>query len=172
MAVKKGVYFSIDSILAGGIILTVIVLASSFYLNEQPSLHLNYLSQDLVITLSTLTVEEIDNDYLNSLIEEGTITKLDNTVIEQIGEFWADDEMDLANMSASNVTELLVPDTMGFGIWINNETIYTRDLPIKRSLVSSKKIISGIAKGEVGGETRKNPPILWGPAVVEVRVWQ
>lgn len=169
---KKGIYFTIDSILAGGIILVVIVLASSFYINERPSFHLNYLSQDLVRTLSTLTVEEINNEYINDRISSGDITNLDNTVLEQIAEFWAEGNLEYANKTMSNVTELLVPDTIGFGMWINNETIYTRDLPIKRSLASSKKIISGIAKGEAGGETRKNPPTLGDPVIVEVRVWQ
>ena len=55
MGLKKGFFFTIDSILAGGIIFTVIVLASSVYVKEQPSFHLNYLSQDLIRTLSILT---------------------------------------------------------------------------------------------------------------------
>lgn len=169
--IKKGIYFTIDSIIAGGIILIVIVLASSFYLKEQPTIHLNYLAQDLTTILSTLTVEEIDNEYLDSLV--GTeITNTDNTVLEQIVEFWADDEMELANKSASNVTEQWISNIAGFGMWIDNETIYKRDLPIKRSLVSSKKIISGIKKGQIGGLTRKNPPTLLGPAIAEVRVWE
>lgn len=169
--IKKGIYFTIDSVIAGGIILVVIILASSFYLKEQPTIHLNYLAQDLTTVLSTLTVEEIDNAYLDSLV--GTeITNTDNTVLEQIVEFWANNKMDLADKSFRNVTGSFVSNTTGFGLWIDNENIYSRGIPIKRSLVSSKKFISGIKKGQIGGLTRKNPPTLLGPAIVEVRVWE
>ena len=168
---KKGIFFTIDSIIAAGIIFVVIVYASSFYVKEQPSFNLNYLSQDITKTLSTLTVKEIDNEYINERISSGDITNLDNTILEQISEFWADDQMVFANRTASNVTDLFVPDNIGFGIWIDKQTIYSRSTPITKSLVSSKKIISGIEKSQTTGETRKNPPILLGPVVVEVRIW-
>ena len=169
---KKGIYFAIDSILAGALILFVIVFASSFYVKEQPIFHINYLSQDLINTLSTITVSEIDNDYLNGLISSGDIENIDNTILEQIGEFWAGGELVLANKTTMNVTESLMPNSTGFGIWMDNETIYTRDIPLKKSLISSKKLISGISKGQTSGPNRKNPPTLWGPVVAEVRVWQ
>lgn len=168
--IKKGVFFTMDSILAAGIILLTIILASSSYLREQPSFHLNYLSQDLIKTLSTLTVEEINNGYLDSL--SSSDMDKDNTILEQIAEFWAANKLEYANKTTSNVTALFIPDTMGFGIWIDDEAIYTRDMPIKKSLVSSKKIISGVEKGKTSGLTRKNPPTLLGPVIVEVRVWQ
>ena len=169
---KKGIYFTLDSIIAGGIVLTVIALASSFYIKEPSNIHLNYLSGDLIKVLSTLTVEEVDNKYINSLISDGTITDLDNTILDQIGEFWANDDMVNANRTVSNVTEPWIPDAFGFGIWTDSKTIYKREIPIKKSLVSSKKMISGISKGHSQGpETRKEPPTLWGPAIVEVRVW-
>ena len=167
---KKGFFFTIDSILAGGIVLITIIFASSVYLSEQPIFHLNYLSQDLIRTLSTLTVEEINNEYLNSL-SPSDVDK-DNTILEQIAEFWADDNLEYANKTMSNVTDLFIPNTMGFGLWIDNEAIYTRDRPMEKSLVSSKKILSGVEKGKSGGLTRNNPPALFGPVIIEVRVWQ
>lgn len=172
---KKGVFFTIDSILAAGIIFAVIFFASSVYVKEQPIFHLNYLSQDLVRTLSILTVKEVNNEYLNERIANGDITNLDNTILQQIGEFWAEDTetgMEFVNKTVSNLTEAFVYNISGFGIWIDNEAIYTRDIPLKKSLISSKKIISGIEKEKTSGLTRKNPPTLFGPIVVEVRVWQ
>jgi len=168
---KKGVFFTIDSIIAAGIIFAVIIFSSSIYVKDQPSFHLNYLSQDLVKTLSTLTVEDANNEYINERIASGDITNLDNTVLEQISEFWADGNVEFANKTVSNVTESFVYNITGFGIWIENEAIYTRDMPLRKSLISSKKIISGVAKEQSTGETRKNPPTLLGPIIVEVRVW-
>lgn len=169
---KKGVYFTIDGVIAGGIILIVLVLASSFYAKEQPSTHLNFLSQDLIRVLSALTVDETDNIYINERISSGDITNLKNTILEQIGEFWADNEIEFANKTVQNLTEPFISNITGFGMWINNESIYQRSTPITSSLVSNKKIISGIAKGKTSGETRQDPPALWGPAIIEVRVWE
>lgn len=169
---KKGIYFTIDSIIAGGIILVVIMLASSFYVKEQSNIQINYLSQDLTRILSTLTVKEINNEYINSLIDDGTIKNKENSILKQIAEFWAENKLELAQKSFSNVTEPWMPNNIGFGLWVNNESVYTRNISIKKSLVSSKKIISGIKKGQVGTTTRQNPPTLFDPVIVEVRVWE
>ena len=169
---KKGMFFTIDGILAAGIVFATIIFASSFYAEEQPTFHINYLSQDLMDTLSAANVVDVNNGYINSLISDGTITNLKNTVADQIVEFWVEGDITKANKTASNITEPLVPDTSGFGVWIDNEAIYTRDRNITKSLMSSKKIISGIAKGQQTAETRNNPPTLFGPVVIEIRVWQ
>ncbi len=169
---KKGVFFTIDSILAAGIILITIIFASSLYAEEQPIFHLNYLSHDIINSLSAVTVGQSSNGYIQGLIEEETITNKGNTILEQVVEFWADEEIVLANKTAANVTALFVPDTMGFGVWIDNEAVYTRDMPIKKSLVSSKKVVTGAEKGKSIGLTRENLPTMLGPVVFEVRVWQ
>ena len=169
---RKCVYFTLDSIIAGAIILIVILLASSFYVEERTNIHLSYLSRDLIGVLSTTTVEDIDNDYINERISTGDITNLENTVLNQIAEFWADNEIEFANKTVQNVTLPWITNTTGFGMWIENESIYQKNVPIEKSLVSSKKIISGITKGKTGGLTRQNPPTLYGPVVVEVRAWQ
>jgi len=169
---KKGMFFTIDGILAAGIVFATIIFASSFYAEEQPTFHVSYMSKDLIDTLSAANVQEINNEYINSLIGDGTITNLDNTVLDQIVEFWADNDLARANKTASNVTIPLVHNTYGYSILVDDETIYSRDKPIVKSLTSSKKMISGIAKGQQTAETRNNPPNLFGPVIVEIRVWQ
>lgn len=169
---KKGVFFTIDSIIAAGIIFIVIISTSSSYVKEQPSFQINYISQDVISILSALNVVEANNEYINERIAGGDIENMDNTILEQIAEFWAEGQSEYANKTTSNVTGLFIPNTMSFGVWIDNEAVYTRDGAITKSLISSKKIISGIAKGQQTAETRENPPTLFGPVVVEVRVWQ
>ena len=122
--------------------------------------------------MSTLNVKEINNEYINSLILDGTIVDTNATVVKQIAEFWSSNDMVKASKSASNVTEPWVPSTIGMGMWINNELIYKRDMPLKKSLVTSKRMATGIAKGGQSSETRQSPPTLWGPAIVEVRLWE
>ncbi len=169
---KKGLFFTIDGILAAGIVFATIIFASSFYAEEQPTFHVSYLSQDIMDTLSAANVVEIDNDYIDSLIASGAITNLGNTVTDQIVEFWVEEDIEKANKTVSNVTASLIPGTSGFGVWIDGEAIYTRDRPITKSLASSRRIVSGVAKGQQTAETRNNPPTLFGPVIIEIRVWQ
>ncbi len=167
---KKGVFFTIDAIIAAGIIFSVVIFTSSLYVEAPPTIHLNYLSNDLISTLSTVTVGEINNEYINSL--DPSDVNRDNTVLKQIAELWASGELEKAKKTMSNVTALFIPDNIGFGLWIDDEAIYIKDMPIGKSLISTKKIISGVEKGKSTGETRKKPPTLLGPVIAEVRVWQ
>ena len=148
MAVKKAVFFTIDSLLASGIVIIAILLVSNFYFAEHQRVNVNYASQDLVRVFSTMTVGEVNNDYVESLIVSGSIINIDNTILEQIGQFWADSNIELAKNFSKNITEEIIPPQYGFSILVDGEEIYSRNLPIKKSLVSSRKLISGIAKAK------------------------
>jgi hypothetical protein len=173
MGLKKGVYFTTDAILAGGIVLTVILLISSFYSSQPSKSNVNYLSRDVTVVLSTIKVGDTKNQYIKEEIAGGSITNLDNTILEQIGEYWAAGDLDRANRTASNFTELWISNLTGIGIWINNQSVFNRGTPITRNLISTRKIISGVQYGEsFGSGTRADPPTLWGPIIAEVRAWE
>ena len=143
---KRGVFFTVDAVLASSIIVITIIAVSSFYVNEIKTETIDYLAHDLIRILTNLKVSEIENAYAAELIAEGNITRLHNTILEQIGEFWSEDEMVQASRFARNITEYLIPERLGVGIWVNEELIYSRNKPVTKGLVSSKKLISGIAK--------------------------
>ena len=148
MAVKKGIFFTIDSLLASGIVILAILLVSTFYINEHKKVNVGYASQDLVRVFSTLKIGEVDNEYVKSLIESGEITNKDNTIIEQIGDFWAQDKVDTAKRLTTNLTYQLIPANYGFSIFVDGEEIYSNSVPLKKALVSSRKLVSGIAKAQ------------------------
>ena len=143
---KRGVFFTIDAVLAASIIVMVIVLTSSYYVKETKTKNIDYMASDLVRVLTNIKVNEINNNYINDLVAGGNITRANNTILEQIGEFWSENEIDQASKFARNITEALIPNQFGVGIWVNEELIYSKNKPITRGLVSSKKLISGIAK--------------------------
>ena len=145
---KNAQFFTIDSLLAAGIVITAILLISNFYSVEQQRTNINYASQDLVRVFSTITIADSSNAYVKSLIASGQITNLNNTLIEQIGDFWAEGNVDLAKNFTKNLTEDIIPSNYGLSVLVNGEQIYSRNLPIKSALVSSRKIISGIAKAK------------------------
>lgn len=145
---KKAVFFTIDSLLASGIIIIAIMLVSNFYSAEQQKVNVNYASQDIVRVFSAMTVGEVNNDYIKSLISSGQITNINSTLIEQIGEFWASGNAELAMNFTKNLTEGIIPGNYGFKILVNDEEIYSRGIALKKSLVSSRRIVSGIAKAK------------------------
>jgi hypothetical protein len=153
MSKKKGIFFTVDAILAASVLLVLILLVSKYYISEPDKTQASFFSQDLVKVFTNMKVIDLDNDYVKGLIANGVITKTNNTILEQIGEFWAENELELAENFTRNVTGSLIPDNFGIGVYvfeegpsIDAEEIYLRDKEITRNLVSSRKIISGIAK--------------------------
>ncbi|MBI2653445.1 VWA domain-containing protein [Candidatus Woesearchaeota archaeon] len=145
---RKAIFFTIDSLLASSIVIISVILVANFYSVEHQRLNVNYASQDLVRVFSTTSVGQVNNDYVKSLLSSSIITNENNTILEQIGDFWADDKIELAKNITKNLTEDIVPVNYGFSILVNGELIYSRNLSVKRVLVSSRKLISGIAKAK------------------------
>jgi hypothetical protein len=143
---KRGIFFTLDAILAASIIIVAIILASQYYVRETKTETMDYLAHDLVRVFTNMKVSEIDNEYVATLISNGSITRLNNTILEQIGEFWSENDIGTASTFAENVTEKLIPQRFGVGIWVNGELIYKKSKPVTKTLVSSRKLISGIAK--------------------------
>lgn len=143
---KKAVFFTIDALIAAGILLIGLIIIPSFHINKQPTVHLSYLSDDLIGVLSELKVSELNSSYVNELIANGNITRVNNTAIEQIGEFWAEDNAEIAENFTMEVLGSTIPDVYGYSLLVNDEPIYTQQGGINYSLISSRKIISGYAK--------------------------
>ena len=68
---KKAIFFTIDALLASGIIIIAVLLVANFYSAEQQQVNINYASQDLVRVFSTMEVGEVNNDYAKSLSHRG-----------------------------------------------------------------------------------------------------
>ena len=61
MGIKKAIFFTIDSLLASGIIILAVLLVSNFYLSEHQKTNINFASQDLVRVFSALKVGVLGN---------------------------------------------------------------------------------------------------------------
>ena len=146
MAVNKGVFFSLDAIIAATILLIGLMLATSFYISEGPTTHLNYLAGDLIKVLSELNISEVDNPYVSYLRANGSITRLDNSILEQIGEFWAEKNIVEAANLTKEFVNYYIDSSYGYNITINDEEIYSKTANGIKMLISSQKMISGIMK--------------------------
>jgi hypothetical protein len=145
---KRALFFTIDALIAALIMITGLLLITSSYTSEQPKTLINTLSQDLLNILSEMRTYEVNNSYIQELVDNGSIKDLNFTLLEQIGEFWANNNMTLAYGFAMNVSEGILPVMFGYGIMFDNDTIYSRTNPVRDSLVTSKKVITGIEKAK------------------------
>ena len=147
MVLKRGFFFTIDSLVGASIIIIGLLLVNSFYIVEPSYTSLDYTSHDLISALSTLRINEVTNPYVDELISAGEITNTDNSILEQIGEFWVLNKTELCQGLAENMTFGLFPSNIGFSIAIGNDEIFRKETPATQNLVSARKMISGYEKG-------------------------
>jgi len=143
---QKGFFFTVDALLAASVLLGGLLLISSYYVNDQPTIHLNYLAEDILTALDVITVGDFSNSYVQDLIANGTIEDLDTSLLQQAGIFWADSQFGLAQAFIENITSSLLPARYGFGVWIDNDLIYQRNNPPPTSRSSARKLVSGVEK--------------------------
>jgi len=145
---KKALFFTVDALIASLIMIAGLILITSSYISEQPRSLINHMSQDLLNVLAEQKVHEANNSFIQDLVNNGSITDVNNSILVQLGEFWAGNQLVLANQFISNVSQGILDEIFGYSIAIDNETIFSEATPVKNSLVSSKKIISGIQKSK------------------------
>ena len=145
---NKAQYFSVDAILAGAIIvgLALLLLNANFY--ETDTEQKQFLTQDVLMVLSTLTIADVqDNSYVAAEIANGNITDLNNSVLEQIGIYWAFNETTKSQALFSAIVNESLLISSGFDIVIEDDTIFSKNATPGDNTVAGRRMISGIAKG-------------------------
>jgi len=119
---KRGVFFSGDALFAMIILFFVLLI---IVVDRDVVTHETEVHQDILNSLSTLKVRDINNFYVESLISSGAIDDLDNSLLEQIGEFSVTD-VDLArNLAAAVLVDLDLSENIG--IWYGTTLIYSNN---------------------------------------------
>ncbi len=155
---KKGIFFTLDALFATILIGIALIISSKYYISDVSQSQVNYYSQDIVNSLSNIKISEVNDSYVKSLISSGEIVNLENSVVEQIGEFYVLNKTDLARNLSVAVSKELIPDKFGFEMLVNDESIYFVNSEYGRQteLISSRRLISGIEKFKpIKGATSK-----------------
>tara|TARA_Y100000310_G_C20658744_1_gene803463 strand:- start:972 stop:1511 length:540 start_codon:yes stop_codon:yes gene_type:complete len=171
---RRGYFFLIDSVLALGVLAIGAFLIFTFYADVPEVEPPEILSEDIMDFFATSKIKDINNEYAGlggELWDSGVITNAENTLLQQIAEFYADDNLDIAEKFIVNLTVNSFPQQYIFEFRLNKELIYPKDpteehLDSKSStriLIPSKKIVYGINQ-ETGD--------MFGPYNAEVLVWQ
>ncbi len=142
---RKAVFFSLDALIALSIILLIILIAYPIIKITRQETEVHY---DVIKTLSSLKIGEIDNAYVKSLILAGEINNTNRSLLEQIGEFYVTDinkAKDLANAVLGGLNT-----SRNLGIWYGNTLIASiNSTPYEkaRDIEIARQIISGIKEG-------------------------
>lgn len=141
----KGYFFTLDAILALTLVSTAIILLSSISITEPPMTQTSFLAEDLMSVLSELKVGEMNSSYVEKLIENGTITQLNNTILEQIGEFYAEGSDATAAEFFYNITSGIISD-QNIALYVDDISIYTQGNTPQQALLNSRRMVSGVAR--------------------------
>ncbi len=161
---RRGYFFTLDAFVAIMVLIIGILVVLSVSRSQPYDTQALFLSQDIMNTLSSATVQEVNEPYINSLRGNGTITNFDNTLLEQAGEFHYMNQRDTAREFLKAALSATVPPQYGYRVVVNNEVLYntsglTDEIEV---LATSKTIIYGVA----------NKTRLWGPYNAEFTAWQ
>lgn len=128
---KKGVYYTLDAVLASMFLLGAIYLMIENPIKDTSYNQQNYLSQDLLNSLSELKISELNSPVIQAQIADGTLDG-NKSIIEQAGEYWAVYD----NASAENILKLSFNAT----ILLNNKSL---NITIGDGLTSDQLLSSG-----------------------------
>lgn len=144
---KKAIYYTMDGMLAGLLIvgITILLLQSSYY---EPNIdQKSFITQDFLNTLSEIKISEINNTFIQQEIQSGNITNTNKSALEQIGEYWALGE----NSKAQTLLQLLVnfnQTETKIRVSMEDEELLLTGTGESKNIVSTSRMVAGIAKGE------------------------
>ncbi len=172
---KRGYFFILDAMLALIVLSIGIFLITSSYVDVPQLAQVGLLADDLLNFLSNSKIKDINNPYAGiggALWAQGLITDIENTLLQQIGEFYATGNIDTAEKFIANVSSGIIPPQFKYEFWIDGTILYPKVQSAEHTesrnsteiLLTSKKITFGIIN-----KTTSN---LWGPYKAEVFVWE
>ena len=175
MLKKRGYFFVLDAVLGLFVLVIGVVLITSSYVDVPQPTQVGLLSDDLLNFLSNKKIKDLNNPYGGiggELWSKGIITDADNSLLQQIGEFYATNKLDIAEKFIQNVSTGIIPIQFRYEVWMDNVILYPKipsleHISSKNSteiLITSKKLTFGIIN-----KTASN---IWGPYKAEVFVWE
>lgn len=168
---KKGYFFTLDSFLAISVIVVGLLVIFSYKTYVPSSDQTTLYAQQIGGILGSNRLYEFNNPYLDELVNNGNITRMDNSLLEQLGEFYYRNEsfacdycLQLANNTIGNLSKGLIDNKYGFRVVIENVSVFESNSNEKKSemVVSNKRLVFGAYK-DIDS---------WGPYAAEVRVWR
>lgn len=168
---KRGAYFFvIDALIASSIIfMSLIIIFTTYNIQPESSPALRILGEYTNFMINT-RVRDFQGVYVQSLLDDGNITRRDNTLLEQLTEFYyinkskTKDTTTIMQNFIAEVSQGIIPEQRSFSVYMNSSLLYSNaNNPIEESnlVVTSKKI----------SFKRINQTYIYGPVIFEIKLW-
>jgi len=164
---RKAFYFLLDSLLASMLLIGGLLALSSVVHKDSYTSDIDYMSKDVLNVLSVLTIGDMNSsNHNNSFVvseikngtNNGTITNMDYSILEQVGEYWAKNKTDNASQLLYSVlSDADLPSNIQITamdkyrndsntniLYSSNTSNISND---NGDIVASRMMISGIQKG-------------------------
>lgn len=172
---KRGYFFIMDAMIALFIVIIGVYLISSSYTNAPQTVQVGLLSDDLLNFLSNTKIRNLNNQYAGiggELWNNGLIKDEDNSLLQQIGEFYSMKNPEIAENFILNVSQGVIPPQFNYEVWINGEAVFPKtqtavhlkSKEMSPIMLASRKITFGVLNATTGE--------MWGPYKAEVYVWE
>jgi hypothetical protein len=143
---RRGLFFSIDALIAMLFILLTILLITPIIRHKIIE---SKIEQDIIVSMSSIKIGEINNSYVKSLISQGIITDLNKSLLEQVGEFFLTNKTISQRIAQEFLDEIEVKENIG--LWLDNSIIATKNTTSynnSKQIQVSRQIVSGIKEGQ------------------------
>ena len=147
---KRGIFFSTDAIIAVSIIFLVLLIAIPISKYPRPSTEIH---RDTITSLSSQKIGDINNIYVQGLIADGIINKTNNTILEQIGEFYVTNRTKAKELANSILLNLNLSQNQNIGIWYDGILVASLNkTPMENSsnVETARQLLSGIGCESMG----------------------
>lgn len=171
---KRGYFFLLDASLGLFVLVIGTFLVLSFFIIVPEQTQANILSNDVLDFFSNTKIKDLNNQYAGiggELWKAGNITNPDNSLLQQIGEFYATGQLSIAEKFIQNISADIVPTQFKYEVWIDNTRVYPKITSLEHIksrlntdlLLTSKKLTFGIIN--------RTTSEIWGPYKAEVFLW-
>ena len=138
----KGAIFTIDSLLAITLLAILMILLPTILPHTTPIRQASLVATDAINVLAEIEMSEFNQTYLQSINGSGNVT-LTNSVIEQLGVFWTENNTDDAQNLTRTVLGNLLDD---YELRVGNTLIYGTGVS-SGTIAVGKRTVSGITYG-------------------------
>ena len=171
---KKGYFFILDAILALTILFIGILLITSSFVKKQDTAQVDFLSVDLLDFLSAKKIKDFNDPYAGiggDLWRQGLITDEENTLLQQIGQFYSTGRYDIVEKFISNASAAIVPAQFNFEFWIDGTMMYPQYPDDAHYLSRDNSQVLLKSQDITFGIINKTATKVFGPYNVEFFLW-
>ena len=172
---KRGYFFILDAMLGLFIIIIGVFVISSYYVEVKELTQVSLLADDFLNFLSITKIRDFNNPYTGLggiLWNNKTITNQDNSLLQQIGELYSLNNLNIAEKIIENVSVGIIPPQFRYELLVDEVLIYPLS-PAQEHLTSkSNTKLLLTSKMITFGIINKTTSNIWGPYKVEIFLWE